>query len=172
MRHGIGDGIRRWLSFDLAPNTTSFRGRVCSGVLCSGACCKLRRYEPIEARVRSECVVVGPPCFDDPADLREAGEETPVETLVAQPAIEAFNEAVLGRLARHDVVPFHAPLFLPGQDGECRLPQMPSRAWQLQGRFPKSLSNPSRSFLGGHTPWKGSSFHRPLQPWHCEYGGS
>lgn len=31
-----------------------------------------------------------------------------VEAFVVRPAIEAFDEAVLGRLARCEVVPFHA----------------------------------------------------------------
>ena len=80
----------------------------------SGACCKLRWCEPVQARVRSECVVVDPPFFDDTSGLWQAGEEVLVEALVAQSAIEALDEAVLGRLARCDVVPFHAPFFLPG----------------------------------------------------------
>ena len=67
--------------------------------------------------MRSECVVVDPPFFDDPSGLWQAGKEVLIEALVAQPAIEALDEAVLGRLARCDVVPFHAPFFLPGQDG-------------------------------------------------------
>jgi len=67
------------------------------------ACCKLRRCEPVQARVRSERVVVDPPFFDDPSGLRQAGEEVLVQTLVAQGAIEALDEAVLGRLARCDV---------------------------------------------------------------------
>ena len=82
----------------------------------SGACCKLVRCEPVQARVRSECVVVGPPFFDDLSGVWQAGEEMLVEALVAQPAIEALDEAVLGRLAGSDVVPFHATFFLPGQD--------------------------------------------------------
>ena len=85
----------------------------------SGACCKLRRCEPVQARVRSECVVVDPPFFDDPSGLWQADEEMLVETLVTQSAIEALDEAILGRLAGCDVVPFHAPFFLPGQDSAC-----------------------------------------------------
>jgi len=81
----------------------------------SGACCKLVRCEPVQARVRSECVVVAPPFFDDPSGLGQVGEEVLVEALVAQLAIEALDEAVLGRFAGRDVVPFHAPFFLPGQ---------------------------------------------------------
>ena len=62
-----------------------------------GACGKLRRCEPVsEARVRSECVVVGPPCFDDPACLRQTKRCSVV--LVAQPAIEL---SVIRFLDRH-----------------------------------------------------------------------
>ena len=82
-----------------------------------GACCELRRCEPAKARVRSLGVVVDPPCFDDLTRLRKIAEQMLVETLIAQPAIEALDEAVLGRLAGRDVVPFHAPFFLPAQDG-------------------------------------------------------
>jgi hypothetical protein len=45
----------------------------------AGARCKLRRCEPVQARVRSECVVVGPPFFDDPSGLGQTGEEVLVE---------------------------------------------------------------------------------------------
>ncbi len=51
----------------------------------------------------SECVVIDPPFFDDLSGLRQVGEEVLVEALVAQSAIEALDEAVLGRLARCDV---------------------------------------------------------------------
>ena len=40
-----------------------------------------------------------------------------IEALVAQAAVEAFDEAILHRFARCDVVPFDATLLLPGQDG-------------------------------------------------------
>lgn len=82
-----------------------------------GAGSKLRGCEPVQARVRSECVVVNPPFFDDLSGFWQAGEEVLIEALVAQPAVEAFDESVLGRLAGSDVMPFHAPFFLPGQDG-------------------------------------------------------
>ena len=85
-------------------------------MLLAWACRKLRRCEPEQARVRSECVVVGPPFFDDPSGLWQAGEEVLVEALIAQPAIEALDEAVLGRLARCDVVRPPRP-FLPARPG-------------------------------------------------------
>lgn len=72
------------------------------------SCCKLRRREPVEARVQSECVLVGPPFHDDHSGVRQAGEEVLVQTFIAQSAIEALDEAILGRLDRCDVIPFHA----------------------------------------------------------------
>ena len=39
-------------------------------------------------------VVVAPPGIDDPAGMGIAGEQMLVETLVTQPADEAFDEAV------------------------------------------------------------------------------
>lgn len=63
--------------------------------------------------MRSVGVVVGPPFFDQPAGLRQIGEQVLVEALVAQPTVERLNEAVLHRLARCDVVPFDATFLLP-----------------------------------------------------------
>ena len=62
-------------------------------------------------------VVVLPPCFDDLTCLVEVGEQVLVEALVAQPAVEALNKAILHRFARCNVVPFDVVLLLPGQDG-------------------------------------------------------
>jgi len=50
-----------------------------------------------------------------------AGEQVLVEAFVTQPAVEAFHEAVLHRLARCDVVPFDlVPCTTPG------LPEAPT----------------------------------------------
>lgn len=80
------------------------------------ACCKLCRCEPIEARVWSFGVVVDPPCFDDPARLRQVGEQMLVEAFVPQPTIEGLDKAVLGWLAGCDVVPFDTVILLPSKD--------------------------------------------------------
>ena len=82
-----------------------------------GACCKLIRCEPVEARVRSVGVVVDPPVFDDLTRLVEIGEQVFVKTLVAQASVEALDEAILHRFARRNVVPFDAAFLLPSQDG-------------------------------------------------------
>jgi len=60
---------------------------------------ELVRCEPIEARVRSLAVVVDPPGFDDPAGMAEIGDGVLVEAVVAQTTVEAFDGAVLRRLA-------------------------------------------------------------------------
>src|SRR6185312_12344642 len=81
------------------------------------ACCELSWCEPVEARVRSVGVVVDPPCFDDLPCFVEIAEQVLVEALVAQPAVEALDEAILHRLAWCNVVPFDVAFLLPGQDG-------------------------------------------------------
>jgi hypothetical protein len=58
--------------------------------------------------VWSVSVVVGSPFFDDLARLFEAGEQVLVEAFVAQPSVEALDEAILHWFARSDVVPFDA----------------------------------------------------------------
>ena len=78
-----------------------------------GACCKLCRCEPVQARVWASCVVVDLPCFDDPSGFGKVAEQVLVEPFVAQPAVEALDEAVLGRPAGREVVPFDTLLFLP-----------------------------------------------------------
>ena len=55
--------------------------------------------EAAVGRVRSDEVVVEPPALDDGAGLGEGGEDLLVEAFVAQPAVEALDEAVLLRLA-------------------------------------------------------------------------
>src|SRR5208337_3779681 len=80
-----------------------------------GACCELRWCKPVEARVRSVGVVVGPPFFDDLTRLFEIGEQVLVKALVAQASVEALDKAILHRFARCDVVPFDAALLLPAR---------------------------------------------------------
>mgnify|MGYP003346125094 FL=1 len=87
-----------------------------------GACCKLHWCEPVQARVRSHGIVVDPPCFDDPACFGQAAEQMFVETFVTQAAVEGFDEAVLRRFPRRDVMPLDLALFLPAEDRmKCQL---------------------------------------------------
>src|SRR5579863_632263 len=52
-----------------------------------------------------EVVIVVPPRFDDLTRFSQAREHVLVEAFVAQLAVEAFDECVLDRLARLNVVP-------------------------------------------------------------------
>jgi len=67
---------------------------------------RLRGQSPVR-RVRPDVVVVDAPALDDGAGLGQGGEDLLVG-LVAEPAVEAFDEAVLLRLSRRDVMPGHA----------------------------------------------------------------
>ena len=64
-------------------------------------------------RVRPDIVVVAPPGLDEDPGLGERGEDFFVQALVAESAVEAFDEGVLGRLAGRDVMPFQAGLVRP-----------------------------------------------------------
>ena len=67
--------------------------------------------------MRPDGVVVDAPRLDDPPDLGEGGEDALVQALVAQLAVEAFDEGVLHRLARRDVVSLDALPGRPAQHG-------------------------------------------------------
>src|SRR3954469_313094 len=73
--------------------------------------------EPIEAGVRSVHIVVDPPFLDAVVGVPVAAEEPLIEALIAQSANEAFDEAVLHRFARRDVVPLDLAILLPAQNG-------------------------------------------------------
>ena len=72
--------------------------------------------------MRSEAVVVAPPCFDRFSCMSEAAEEMLIEAFVSQPAVEAFDEPVLHGLARLNVMPFDLALLLLLKNGvRCQL---------------------------------------------------
>ena len=83
----------------------------------AGAVRKLGGCQPAKAAVRTHGVVVRPPCLDDPSRRGQRGEQVFVQTLVAQATIKAFDEAVLLRLARRDVMPLDARVLALGKDG-------------------------------------------------------
>ena len=82
-------------------------------------------------------MVVSPSCLDAVAGLPIAGEAPLVQALIAQPADEALDEAVLHGLARCDGVPLDLPLLLPCQDGVGG-----------QFRCPRRSCRESRAVLG------------------------
>ena len=76
-----------------------------------------QRREPAEARVRPLGVIVLAPGFEHDARMGQRAEQRLVQELVAEPAIEALDERVLGRFARRYVVPADAALVGPVQHG-------------------------------------------------------
>jgi len=62
-------------------------------------------------------VVVTPPRFQHGTRVGQRAEQRLVEQLIAQPAVEALDEAVLLRLAGRDVVPADTGLVRPGENG-------------------------------------------------------
>ena len=66
------------------------------------------RRHPAEFEVRSFLVVVASPSLEHGADVRQRAAQRLVQKLVPQPAVEAFDEAVLLRLARRDAMPADA----------------------------------------------------------------
>jgi hypothetical protein len=65
--------------------------------------------------VRSNGVVVMLPERQNLAGLRERAEQRFVQQLIAQAAIEAFDEGILLRLAGRNVVPLDLPVLRPAQ---------------------------------------------------------
>ena len=55
-----------------------------------------------DAAVRPDVVVVASPAAEHEAQLREAGEDLPVEQFVAKPAVEGLGLGILPRRARFD----------------------------------------------------------------------
>ena len=72
---------------------------------------------PAQFRVRSLPVVVLNPGSDLDPCVGKAHEQGLVQQFVAHAAVEAFDEAVLHRLAGGDVMPFDPTLLRPTQDG-------------------------------------------------------
>ena len=62
-------------------------------------------------------VVVVAPLRQFNANLLQCGEERLVQLLIAQAAIEAFDESVLHLFAGCDIVPFNLRRISPRQDG-------------------------------------------------------
>lgn len=66
--------------------------------------------------MRPDAIVIDAPALDDGAGLGQGGENLLVQAFITEPAVEAFDEAVLLRLARRDVVPGHAGVIGPLED--------------------------------------------------------
>ena len=70
----------------------------------------------IQGRMGTLGVVVRGPGSDHDPRMGQVAEHGLVEQLVAHSAVEAFDETILHRLARRDVVPFDPVLGTPAQD--------------------------------------------------------
>ena len=74
-----------------------------------------RRGGVAERGVGPPGIVIIGPCGDLLAGVGQAGEQRLIEQLVAHPSVEAFDEGVLGGLARRRVVPLDPALAAPFQ---------------------------------------------------------
>jgi len=64
---------------------------------------------PTQFRMRPDVIVVVPPSVEHEADVGQRREQRFVEAFVPQAPVEAFDEAILHRLARRDVMPLDPP---------------------------------------------------------------
>ena len=78
------------------------------------------RCQIAQSTVRPGVVVVVLPGRQHGSGLGERGEQRLVEQFVAQPAVEALDEGVLGRLAGRDVVPLDPYLLATSAAPPCR----------------------------------------------------
>jgi len=62
-------------------------------------------------------IVVSPPFFDYITGVIVTGKQVFIQTLIAQPSVEAFNKTVLHWFARGNVMPINLGVLLPFQHG-------------------------------------------------------
>ena len=70
--------------------------------------------------MRAVVVVVVAPCRNQMAGMAQGWEQVFVQALIPQSSVEAFDQAVLHRFSRRDVVPFHLAILLPLEHGVRR----------------------------------------------------
>ena len=61
-------------------------------------------------------VVIDPPGFDDASGIIQPIEKMLIEALIAQTAVEALDEGILGGFAGRDIVPFDLGVLDPFED--------------------------------------------------------
>lgn len=66
--------------------------------------------------MRPDGIVIEEPFSQPHAGLRKGSEERFVEQFIAQPAIKALNERILGGLSRGNIMPRDAGFLGPAQD--------------------------------------------------------
>ena len=72
---------------------------------------------PADAGMGVVDIVVGAPVSKRGAGMGQRREQGFVQQLVAQPPVEAFDEGILGGLARRDIVPVDLAFVGKGEDG-------------------------------------------------------
>jgi hypothetical protein len=106
----------RWRGLSNRPARGAFKLRSgsgdCGGQVQGETC----RGLVADGRVGPFRVVVGDPGGDQITGVGQVAEQRLVQKLVPHSAVETFDEAVLHRLARCDVVPFDLVLGAPLQD--------------------------------------------------------
>ncbi len=73
----------------------------------------LGRGEPVQFRVRLDGIAILPLRGQHGPCLCHGGKKRLIQALVTPSAVEAFDESILGRLARRDVMPFRLLLLRP-----------------------------------------------------------
>jgi len=63
--------------------------------------------------MRAVLVVVVAPCRNHAAGMAQRREQVLIEALLAHPAVEALDQAILHGLARRDIVPSDLTILLP-----------------------------------------------------------
>ncbi len=81
--------------------------------------CKLLGRHPIERLVRSESVVGITPIGEHTSDFKDGPKVILIEALVAKPAVEAFDERILYRLAGRDMMQAHMAIVGPSHHREA-----------------------------------------------------
>lgn len=108
---------------DLRPNLPPAFGRVlgfqCGPFFHSHFHCEFAGCDVAQRRVRPVLVVILLPFRDCGAGLSEQRKQSLVEALVAEAAVEAFDEAVLHWLAGGDVMSVDLGLVAPFEDGHA-----------------------------------------------------
>ncbi len=71
----------------------------------------------IKSRMRAFGVVAGCPNGDDDTSMGQVAEYSLAEQFIPHPSVDTFDEAVLHRIARRDILPFNPLLGTLRQDG-------------------------------------------------------
>lgn len=89
--------------------------------------------------MRTHSVVVRSACLDDPSGRSQRREQVLVQALVPQATIEAFDEPLLLRLTRRDVMLLDPGVLAPGEDGVTG--QLGAIVADYHARQPATLGN-------------------------------